>query len=48
MSKRNKITNFNNSSFYNLSEKYYILKITPYIDFSKIKFEYTNVDSKIK
>lgn len=47
MSKRNKISNFNNSSLYNLSEKYDILKITPYIDFSKIKFEYTNNIEKL-
>ena len=49
MSKRNKISNFNNSSFYNLSEKYDILKITPYINLSKIKFEYTNnIDKLVK
>lgn len=47
MSKRNKITNFNNSSFYNLSEKYDILKITPYINLSKIKFEYRNNIEKL-
>lgn len=47
MSKRNKISIFNNSSFYNLTEKYDILKIIPIIDFSRIEFKYTNNIEKL-